>query len=333
MLAATTPVSAHAPTTSPACVRYASPGGSDANPGSRARPLRTVRRLVARLTPGQAGCLLSGTFRENVDIRRGGTKGHGVVLRGAPGARATLAGRLVVHDGVKYLTIGNLKLVGPGGRGGPSPTIDGDHILFTHNDITNPGGNCVFVGSTQGWGIAEGVRVYANRIHNCGTMPPTNQEHGMYVQASRDLVIEGNLIYANADRGIQLYPDAQRTIIRHNVIWGNGEGVIISGDGPYASSGTRIVGNIIASSRVRHNIESYWPGRTGTDNVVGRNCMWGGAQGNIGDIVGFAVATRQLVTNPGFIAPAKGDFRMRRTSACASFGPRAVRRKASASAR
>ena len=49
-----------------------------------------------------------------------------------------------------------------------------------------------------------------NRIHDCGELPATNFDHGVYVAEARDTVIRDNWIYSNADRGVQLYPDAGR---------------------------------------------------------------------------------------------------------------------------
>ena len=69
-----------------------------------------------------------------------------------------------------------------------------------------------------------------NRIHDCGVLPATNLDHGIYVAEADHTVIRRNLIYDNADRGVQLYPDADGTVVTGNVIDGNGEGVIFGGD-------------------------------------------------------------------------------------------------------
>ena len=67
-----------------------------------------------------------------------------------------------------------------------------------------------------------------NRIHNCGELPATNHHHGIYVEASDGARITDNWIYDNADRGVQLFPDAQGTYVARNVIDGNGQGIIFS---------------------------------------------------------------------------------------------------------
>ena len=303
------------------CDLYAAPDGDDSARGSRAQPLRTVQRLVVRLRPGMTGCLLTGTYNGPLNIRRGGRQGAVVTLRSAPRARATLVGRVVVHDHVTDVTIAGLRLNGTNGSHLPSPTINGDRIAFIGNDIVSDG-ICVMIGSTSGWGMAEDAVIARNRIHNCGRLPETNREHGIYDAGSARAVIEDNLIYDNADRGIQLYPAASATIIRRNVIWRNGEGIIFSGNGNDTTSGTRVVGNIIGRSRIRFNIEAYWENDLGTDNQVGANCIWAGHKGNVSDQRGFVVVSKQLIADPRFRARSPGDFTLRRSSPCKAFGPR-----------
>ena len=54
-------------------------------------------------------------------------------------------------------------------------------------------------------------RIEANRIHDCGGTT-NNQRHAIYVEHAEDTRIVGNVIYDNADRGVQRYPSAQRTL-------------------------------------------------------------------------------------------------------------------------
>jgi Right handed beta helix region len=134
-------------------------------------------------------------------------------------------------------------------------------------------------------------------------------------------VIRGNWIYDNADRGIQLYPDAQNTTITGNVIDGNGQGIIFSGEGGLASSNNLVEGNVIANSRLRNNVESWYPrgNPIGQNNVVRNNCVKGGAydegDGGIGDQVGFKVTTT-MRSRPAFSDRSDKDFRLVAGSTC-----------------
>ncbi len=303
------------------CDRIASPTGSDMNPGSEYLPHRTVQHLADSLSPGQTGCLRSGTYRENVKISVGGNAGSRVTLRSYPYERARVVGRLWIAQGADHVTVSHLTLNGKSSRGLPSPTINADHVTFYDNDITNDHtAICLLLGSD--WGGADEAVVARNRIHNCGRLPATNYDHGIYIALSRGSVIRDNLIYDNADRGIQLYPEAKNTKIHNNVIDGNGQGIIFSGDDGVASTGNVVEHNIISNSRIRYNVESWYPDGNpiGLRNRVRRNCIYGGKHGQIdGGVetprVGF-IASRNIYSNPLYRNRAKKDFRLQKRSPC-----------------
>ena len=184
-----------------------------------------------------------------------------ITLTSAPGEQAQISARLWIARGADGVTISELQLDGANSRDLPSPTVNADGAVFRHDDVTNGHTSICFALGSPVWGRAGNTLIEENRIHGCGQVPSTNQEHGIYLSAADDTVIRGNWIYDNADRGIQMYPDAQRTVITGNVIYGNGEGLIFSGDEGVASSGARVSGNVIADSRIRRNVESYYSGR------------------------------------------------------------------------
>ena len=212
----------------------------------------------------------------------------------------------------------------------PNVRINGSRITIRRSVITNGHtGICVSVGGGfERWGIAHRVALLHNRIHGCGRLPATNHDHGIYVEGATATVIAGNLIYDNADRGIQFYPNAQGSIVTNNVINGNGEGVSFGSESAggeyrnaYASSGNVVARNIISNSRERYNVEAWWGGPVGVANVARDNCLWGGAQGNVDGLAGGFLAIGNLVAKPGFVNAARGDFRLRPGSRCAGMGP------------
>ena len=95
-----------------------------------------------------------------------------------------------------------------------------------------------------------------SRIHGCGVLPANNHEHGIYVDDAIGTRIEWNLIYDNADRAIQLYPNSQGATIDHDVIDDNGEGIIFSGDNGMASSNNDVYNNLMTGARIRYDAES-----------------------------------------------------------------------------
>ena len=164
----------------------------------------------------------------------------------------------------------------------------------------------------------ERVTIQRNRIHECGQLPATNLEHGVYVAVARGTRIVGNWIYENADLGIQLYPNARDTYVAGNVIDGNGEGIIFGGLPRVAARDNLVQGNVISNSRLRNNVEWHFEGTVGTGNVVRRNCIGGGARddgsgGIMLPAIGFTPVAN-LVAQPEFRAP--GDYRLKPGSAC-----------------
>lgn len=299
------------------CTSFASTSGNDEGAGTAASPYRTVRKLLATLRPGETGCLDGGTFAEDVKIERGGTDGAPLTISSAPGERATVRGKFEVAGSAHDVVVANLNLDGRNDvEARVSPIVNGDRIRFTGNEVTNEHTAICFGIGHHDYGIAEDVVIDHNRIHDCGRLPRTNLDHGIYVVAARRTIIRANYIYGNADRGIQLYPDAQGSLIELNVIDGNGVGIIFSGNDRYASSNNHVRRNVIANSKARHNVESSYPGPLGHGNVVERNCLWQGRSGNVGEREGFT-AEDNVVADPMYVDAEGEDFRLRDESRCA----------------
>jgi hypothetical protein len=298
------------------CTKFAAPGGSDGASGSVTAPFRTVAHLVGSLQSGDVGCLRGGTYDEDVSIAQAG-----ITLTAYPTEQATLVGRLWVKQGADGVTVSNLNLDGKNEGLLPSPTVNADNVKFLHDDVTNEHTEiCFLIGSA--WGRTQGTLIQANRIHDCGKLPSSNQDHGIYVESADDTQILDNVIYDNVDRGVQLYPDAQGTVVRHNIIDSDGEGIIFSGAGGTASSDSVVEQNVISSSTIRADVESWYPAGNpvGTNNVVRNNCVVPGAGGGInGSNGGFTATSNLTVSGAGFLDASSGDYRLSATSPCAMF--------------
>jgi nitrous oxidase accessory protein NosD len=251
-----------------ACDKVASPRGSNSNRGSAARPYATVGKLANSLRPGQTGCLRAGVYRGRVKVRKGGRRGAPTTIRSAPGERATVRGRIHVANSANHVVIRELFLDGRNRADLPSPTVNGNNVVFRHNDVTTRHTTICFILGSKEYGRARRTVIERNRIHDCGELPPTNHHHGIYVEASDYARIADNWIYDNADRGVQLFPNAQHTYVARNVIDGNGEGVVFSRN----SSDNVVEHNVISNPVVRYNIEDFE--LSGTGNVARANCLW-----------------------------------------------------------
>lgn len=271
----------HSLATKSPCDLIASPNGSDSARGSERRPMRSVGKLVSSLRSGQVGCLRAGTYYGE-NPASGPDRGlwfyrPDVTLRNYPRERATVTGRIGVARTASGVTVRGLSLNGWNADDAASPFIGADDVSFVRNQVTNDHSSICFLIAGQG---GADYRVYntliaRNRIHDCGTLPATNHEHGIYLQKTENATIRQNVIYNNADRGVQLYPDAQNTSITGNVIVGNGVGVIISGNGETASSGTLVTRNVVAGSTIRSNVEQFYSDGNpiGYDNRIRGNCI------------------------------------------------------------
>jgi len=269
--------------------------------------------FVAGLGPDQVGCL-----REGVHVAAGVARvgAPGIVLSSYPGESATLAGRLWIDADGDRAVVQDLVLDGRNPSAKPSPTINADDVVLRGNEITNDHTSiCVSVNDYGGEPPPRGVVIEGNVIHDCGVLPPTNHHHGIYLGGAREALVSGNLIYDNADRGIQLYPDADDSVVIGNVIDGNGSGLIFGGDGSRSSDRNLVVGNVITGSRDRFNIESHWQGPIGAGNVAFGNCLRAASGEYRGSPVGSGLEPSMpgvrtfgnAVAEPGFEAPRTDD--------------------------
>jgi parallel beta-helix repeat protein len=292
-----------------------------------------VTNLLSKLSAGQTGCLLGGTFSENLSIRNGGQPGNPITLTSAPNTRATIAGIVWIADSANDLVIADLNLNGTNGSGTPNPQINGDRITLRGNDITNNhSGICIVLGgSFPNYGRADGAVIDGNRIHDCGRLPATNHDHGIYIEGSTGSRVVNNVFYGNADWGIHLYPDANNTYIAHNIVDGNGKGLIFAGESAggeyasaYASDNNTVEYNIISGSTLGYNAEAWWGGPVGTGNVLRNNCLWtpSGASGLDTSGGGFT-ASNNLTANPQYVDAANHDYRLQSGSPCAAMAPAA----------
>ena len=312
-----------------ACDRAASVSGQDSAPGTMSRPFRTIHRLLRALRPGETGCLLGGTFVENVSIARGGRPRARVTLRSAPGTRARVAGYVVIRDSANYVTFAHVDVDGHD----VTPItvhVYGDDAILSDLNVTNRDkrndtytGSCILLGR-HGAPTFRAL-VEKSRIHDCGS---SGHDHGIYAEFPRAAIIRDNYIYDSPGYGISMYPDAQSTFVTRNVIDGNGHGnVTFSGEqagGEYpqdmASSRNVLTRNVIANARTRYNVESFFPSLSPVGNTVTFNCVWNAPWGNFGYTSGYDRA-RNIERNPLYVDRRSKDYRLQPGSPCRGMGP------------
>ena len=280
---------------------YVAPQGDDAGPGTMASPWRTLGRATSELDPGDVVLVRAGTYAENVDIARSGSDSAPITVKGFPGERPRLTGRLKV--GSDHVRVSGFLIEG---RTGTNPRdvavyVSGaDDVRITDSEVTRAGQSGVFVGdgSTR-------TRIVSNWIHANGRNDFL--DHGIYVENADRTLIANNVISSNVGYGVQLYPNADDSVVTQNTIVQNGRsGVIVGGED--TTSDRNIVVNNIVGFNGEQGIRTFWDGPVGRGNVASTNLVFGNPEGVVvGD--GLAV-TGTLTEHPGFVDAPGGDYRL-----------------------
>lgn len=286
------------------CSRYAAPTGSDANPGTKAAPVKNISALTQKLAAGQTGCIADGSTitmdgpEWSWSHLYGGSPGAPKIVRPeTPGSRATLVTTTQFHIGPAQsdLILQDLDLVKTGTTAGSAMAVDGDRVVLDGIDLTYAENICLDVGgdaraTPPQWDrTAEDFVLIDSRVHDCGAdhvNDPADPggSHGVYLQLTRDgadadpwgAIIHNSLFDFNKDRAIQLYPDADDVLVDRVVMYGNGSNLNIGSDtsGPddptaVRSDRARIRGSIIANSRLDAYAPHNNPNSTATADVLG----------------------------------------------------------------
>ena len=285
---------------------YVAPTGSDANPGTFKRPLRTIQQALDALRPGDTAYVRRGVYSETVDARRRGTRTANIALRAYPGERPVITGQFKI-TGAWFRVSGFVF------RGGTAANPDdvavyvsgGDDIWISANEITGSVSSGIFLGD-EGPNSSDRVRILGNDIHDNGD--DRNFDHGIYFGHGRHGLVANNLIRNNTAYGIQAYPDCDDTVFSGNTIVGNGRsGVIVGGNGELASERNNFVNNIVAFND-EIGIVAYWEGPTGEGNTAYTNLVFGNREGSV---TGPALkSSRTIGGDPRFQSRFTGNFHL-----------------------
>ncbi len=322
--------------TTGSCTLYGSPSGNDANKGTKSAPLKTVPALLAKLKAGQTGCLAAGSY-EGFTTHGGeshATAGSPVTITSTdPLAPATIAGRVVTTPGADYLSFTHLHFADSETRT-PSVTIGSAHTTWSDDDVTAPKTICFeTVGSGQ-YGPASDTLIERDRVHNCGQPfkcdadeapcdePPNDGYfiHGLYDLGVRTTV-RNSYFYDIASKGI-LLRGSKGSVIEHNVIDGNGSGVLF---GDLTPENDTVRWNLITDSGgVCKTCLSYfgvWTfGSVGAGNVVSKNDVFGNESGNFGSRSGVKVS-ENIEVDPKYVDAAQHDYTLELDSPALGYGP------------
>jgi hypothetical protein len=305
--------------------------GSDRNPGTTQRPLRTIQEGLDRLSPGQRVLVRRGRYTENLDLTRSGKASAPITLRNYQGERPVLqpsggarCNNVLELSDVAYVRVHGLTIQGAYGcDNNTNVYVAGNsrHVEISGNEIRHGHDHGLFADP----GTLD-VQVIGNRIHDNGTVGSGNKDHALYMEGTKHLVAN-NVIYDHPyGHAVQIYPSARGTIITHNTIVNTSytsgyraAGVIVGGDGQgKTADDILIVNNVVAWNDygLYGYYESGESGPVGSENVARRNLIFANRYGNlVNDRAVIAFGDNIIGRDPRFLNRVAKNFRLRPGSA------------------
>ena len=272
------------------CQLYADSAAPPGGNGLAVQPFNSVQALLNALAPGQTGCLKAGSvFTETVRTNKAATAQAPIRIVSesqtqpaviqtdtASSERATLR----FDPSSAYIEFAGVVIRGALSAGGGSPAVvlggTGNKLLGT--EVTHAVTTCISIGinapSRAVDAVLDGVSV-----HGCGRAAGHAQAAGIAISYATGTRLTNSYVYDNPARGVQLYPDAQRSFIANNVIdgqrngMGDGMGIQFAGDTTRASSDNLVQHNVISNNE-SYEVGFNWEGPVGTGNVLRENCLF-----------------------------------------------------------
>jgi len=184
------------PTPVPSGARYVSTSGSDAYPGTQARPWRTIQHAADVAQPGDVVVVRGGTYQESVHVSRSGAPGAWIEFRNHPGERPVV--RATDNPGFQLEPIVS---GGVGSLSGAQKLALRPLAYVAVRGFELAGENST---SSAGWaggvslGYADHIKVIDNVIHGF-------PGGGVSATQSGNVLVQGNVISAVGATGLTQY--------------------------------------------------------------------------------------------------------------------------------
>lgn len=242
-------------------VYYISPLGSDSNPGSLARPWKTLGHAAAEVSAGDTVYLRSGTYQEAVYLYHPGTAGQRITFAAYPGETPAIDGKgntipgddwyPLVKIEASYVTWSGIEVRYSRGMGialtGQYNLVEranvhhhmenGILLMGDHNEVRNNRvwSNCLMNvngGSSQGWSAGVSAARSPSGSVIRGNIVAENWGEGISTFETEDALIEGNTVYDNWSANIYV-SNAQNILVQKNFVYA-------TGDMPTSGGGTQV---------------------------------------------------------------------------------------------
>ncbi|WP_051933641.1 choice-of-anchor Q domain-containing protein [Massilia sp. BSC265] len=313
---------------------YVATTGSDSNPGTQARPFKTINKAASVAKANTTVHVAPGTYYGNVSTRLSGTSTGAIrfVSDTKWGAKIVGSGTEVMWlNNGSYVEINGFDISGPGRLGIQNM---GSNTLVTNNRVHHitVSGGCTGSG---GAGIvnanytSSAGHIIGNVVHDIGKPGGCNGVQGIY-SSNKGSKILNNIVYRASAYGIHLWHAATDSIIANNTVFANGSsgmgGGIVTGVGDKPGNiqlkNTMVVNNIVYKNP-RQGISQYcYSGQNciGSGNVTANNLVNGNGSAitlRAGSATGTVTADPKFVSyNP----TGAGDYRLQSTSPAVNKG-------------
>ena len=313
---------------------YVATTGSDSNPGTKARPFKTINKAASVAKASTTVHVAPGTYNGNVTTKLSGTSTAKIrfVSDTKWGAKIIGSGKEVMWlNNGSHVEINGFDISGPGRLGIQNM---GSNTLVTNNrvhHITLSGG-CTGSG---GAGIvnanysSSAGSISGNGVHDIGKPGGCNGVQGIY-SSNKGSKILNNIVYRASAYGIHLWHAATDSTIANNTVFANGSsgmgGGIVTGVGDKPGNiqlkNTKVINNIVYKNP-RQGISQYcYSGQSciGSGNVTANNLVYGNGSA-ISLRVGSATGT--INADPKFVSynpTGTGDYRLQSSSPAVNKG-------------
>jgi len=289
--------------------RYVSTRGSNANPGTRRQPWRTIAKALRASRPGDGIYVRSGTYSEWAVQTGSGTAQAPISLRAYPGERPTLTGRIKIEGDYFCVSGFNFRGRTPANTSSVLIYVSGaHHVEIAKNRIQKSFMSGIFIGDEGD--LSSDVNIVANYIAGNGTHE--RFDHGVYFGHGNGGLVANNVVVGNIAVGLKIAPEANHVIVTQNTVVHNGfTGVIVGGELGWSSNDDLIVNNVVAGNE-GWGIRSYWEQSVGSGNLALRNLVFANAEGSFWFPGGGLVQRESIRANPRFVSTS--NYRLRADS-------------------
>ena len=331
---------------------YVTTNGDDDNPGTEAKPWRSVDKAAYTMVAGDTVYVKEGTY-SGFALTTSGTANNMVNYLAYPGDTPIINGEIWFDNGASYNKIDGFIL--QNSSGGGIEMITGNKYNIISNNIIRDSASCgVDLSNNSKGNIIEYNEIYGHDDHGIHTSGSTknevfrgnvvydNQLNGLGLAWGTGLQVINNIVYNNGKTGIEYTGEDKDGVIEGNLCYGNNVRAVGPSEGGWeicASGENFVVRNNTAHSYERGN-QTYWIESTGLKHIVRNNIGYRNDSKKVLVLIGsidedyncwynpqnpiVPKGAHSIILDPKFVDIANSDYHLRTDSPCIGTGENGV---------